>query len=307
LALASAGGYWMSGRALDPVDEIARTMRRIGARNLSERLSLRGTDDELDRLSTVLNQMLGRLESAFQLVTQFTADASHELRTPVGIIRTTGEVIRARQRTPDEHEAAWDQVILQSERMSGLIDDLLVLARADSGGSDLAIEPMDLSAALEAVTDEIRILAECSGLRLSVSIPADCPMTGDPDAIRRLLLVLLDNAIKYTPAGGEIDVRMRTTDSLTRAAIIEVRDTGPGIESAHLPRIFDRFYRISADRSRRTGGSGLGLSIAQWLASLHGGEILVESVPGTGSTFRVILPLRRISLPNSSFLQNQSA
>jgi signal transduction histidine kinase len=273
---------------------------------------LRGAGDELDRLSAVLNQMLGRLESAFQLVTQFTADASHELRTPVGIIRTTAEVIRLRRRTPEEHEAAWDQVILQSERMSGLIGDLLALARADAGrgdmASDMAMQPMDLAATLASIVEEIRILAESSGLRLRTFLDAECPMTGDPDAIRRLFLVLLDNAIKYTPSGGEVEIRLRTVDSLgAPAAVVEVRDTGPGIDAQHLRRIFDRFYRVSADRSRNTGGAGLGLSIAQWLASLHGGEITVESAPGAGSTFRVILPLGKMTHPNSAFLQNQPA
>ena len=308
LALAAAGGYWMSGRALKPVAEIATTVRKIGARNLSERLTLRGAGDELDSLSSLLNQMLDRLESAFQLVSRFTADASHELRTPVGIIRTTAEVIRSRPRTAVEHEAAWDQVILQSERMSGLIDDLLVLARADAGRSDVAVEPMDLAVTLSEVMGEVRILAESSQLRLTASLDPACPMTGNPDGIRRLLLILLDNAIKYTPAGGEVQVRMYTSDSFALAgAIVEIRDTGPGIEPQHLPHIFERFYRISSDRSRNTGGSGLGLSIARWLASLHGGEIVVESVPGTGSVFRVILPVSRISARNSAFLQNQPA
>lgn len=190
----------MSGRALKPINEIASMVTTIGARNLSERLVLRGTDDELDRLSGVLNQMLGRLQSAFQFVTQFTADASHELRTPVGIVRTTAEVIRSRRRSPEEHEAAWDQVILQSQRMTGLIDDLLVLARADAGRSDLVMVPMDVAAVVGAVLEEVRILAETSEIHLGASLVHDCPMSGDPDAIRRLFLVLLDNAISTRPA-----------------------------------------------------------------------------------------------------------
>ena len=296
LLLACSGGYWMSGRALKPVDEIARTVEQIGSKTLTERLTQRGTGDELDRLSDTINHMLARLESAFQLVTQFTADASHELRTPVAIIRTTGEVIRASRRTAEEHEAAWNQVVIQTERMSGLIDDLLLLARADTGRSELAFEAMDLAETVCTVTGEMRILAEASGLRLTTSIPSECPMSGDPEAIRRLLLVLLDNAIKYTGAGGEVAVSMRIEEDFgkescgKRSAIVEVRDTGSGIGAEDLPRIFDRFYRISADRSRKSGGAGLGLSIAKWLACQHGGDIVAESAAGKGSTFRVTLP-----------------
>jgi heavy metal sensor kinase len=292
LILACVSGYWMSGRALRPVEEIDQTVRRISSLTLTERLNLRHTDDELDRLSVTINQMLERLESAFRLVVQFTADASHELRTPVAIIRTTAEVIRGSRRTPEEYEEAWDQVVLQSERMSRLIDDLLLLARADAGRSDLSFEAIDLADTVNGVTAEVKVLADASSLELTKSAPLSCPAFGDPDAIHRLLLILLDNAIKYTPAGGKIDVRLDVEESLEgRMAVIEISDTGAGIGPAHLPYVFDRFYRVSIDRSRKTGGSGLGLAIARWLASLHNGEIRVESEEGKGSVFRVVLPL----------------
>lgn len=292
LILACIGGYWLSGRALRPVDEIDRTVRRIGSRTLSERLALRNTGDELDRLSLTINQMLERLESAFKLVVQFTADASHELRTPVAIIRTTAEVTRESRRTTEEHEEAWDQVVLQSERMSRLVDDLLLLARADAGHSDVIFEAVDLAEIVNAVTAEVKVLAVASGLDLSRSAPPSCPAFGDPDAIRRLLLILLDNAIKYTPPGGTISVHLDIRNSLTgNHAVVEIKDTGIGIAPADLPHVFDRFFRVSTDRSRKTGGSGLGLAIAKWLVSLHHGEILVESELGVGSVFRVLLPL----------------
>jgi signal transduction histidine kinase len=256
----------------------------------------------------MVNQMLTRLESSFHLVTRFTADASHELRTPVGIVRTTAEVIRSRPRSAEEHEAAWDQVLLQSERMSGLIDDLLVLARADAGRSEHNVESVDLASIIISIAGEMSIIAQRQGLNLHVTAPATCPTQVDPEGIRRLVSALIDNAIKYTPPGGEISISMHIADSFNYpAAIIEVRDTGVGIGPDDLPRIFDRFYRVSTDRSRRTGGVGLGLSIARWLASLHGGEILVESVPGAGSTFRVILPLNKVPSPDSAILQNQPA
>jgi heavy metal sensor kinase len=288
LLLASAGGYWMSGRALRPVDEMARTIERIGAKSLSARLTLRGAGDELDRLAGTVNRMLARLESAFQLIAQFTADASHELRTPVAIIRTTGEVIRTRPRSGSEHEAAWDQVIAQTERMSGMIDGLLLLARADAGRLVPAHEPMDLADTVREAAAELRILAEKSGLRMTAEIPAHCAMKGDAESIRRVLMALLDNAIKYTPPGGEIDIRMTAQQE---SAEIAIHDTGVGIAAEDLPRIFDRFYRTSTDRSRTSGGAGLGLAIAQALAALHGGEIAAESSPGAGSTFRLRLPL----------------
>jgi heavy metal sensor kinase len=292
LLLACIGGYWLSGRALRPVDEIAQTVQRIGSRNLAERLTLRGTGDELDRLAATMNQMLSRIDSAFRLVTRLTADASHELRTPVAIIRTTGEVIRSTKRTTEEHEIAWDQVLLQAERMSSLIDDLLLLARADAGHSQPYFESVDLAEVLRFAIGDIRILAETARIKLTVSVLPECFMSGDADALRRLLMILLDNAIKYTDAGGEVSVLLDVDESAERhSAMIEVRDTGVGIGPDDLPRVFDRFYRVSTDRSRQTGGSGLGLSIAQWLASLHGGRIAVTSDLGKGSTFRVTLPL----------------
>jgi signal transduction histidine kinase len=223
---------------------------------------------------------------------QFTADASHELRTPVAIIRTTAEVIRGSRRTPEEYEEAWDQVVLQSERMSRLIDDLLVLARADAGRSDVSFEAIDLADTVNGATAEVKVLADASGLELTKSVLPSCPAFGDPDAIRRLLLILLDNAIKYTPAGGRIEIRLDVEGSVEGPmAVIEISDTGAGIGPDDLPRVFDRFYRVSMDRSRKTGGSGLGLAIARWLASLHEGEIRVESELGKGSAFRVLLPL----------------
>jgi heavy metal sensor kinase len=288
LALAAGGGYWMSGRALKPVDEIAVTVARINSETLTERLRLRGTGDELDRLSGLINQMLERLESAFHRVTQFTADASHELRTPVAVIRTTGEVMQASVGGPDEHHAEWVHVTRQAARMSSLIDDLLLLARTDANHTDLAFDTVDLSEVVLAAVGEIKILLETSGLRLTTSVPPHCSITGSADALRRVVLALLDNAIKYTENGGEIGVRMTVAESRIR---VEVSDTGIGIPPADLPRIFDRFYRVSMDRSRQTGGAGLGLAIAKSLALLHGGDIEALSEPGKGSTFRVVLPL----------------
>jgi heavy metal sensor kinase len=294
LLIASIGGYWMSRRALDPVDRIAERAQEIGALNLSGRLPLRGSGDELDRLSETLNAMLERIESAFKRVTQFTADASHELRTPAAIIHTTAEVALSRPRTPEEHERAWQLVISESERTAKLIGDLLTLARADSGSGGLVLEPMDLVECVQEACRDGRILAESANLLLEVDLPESCTCHGDRDALGRLCLILLDNAVKYTSSGGKVSVALRL---LPDSCVLEVRDTGIGIPCAEQLHIFDRFYRVAGDRSRKTGGAGLGLAIAQWIVQRHRGTLTVESFPGKGSTFAATLPA--VS-PNSS-------
>jgi heavy metal sensor kinase len=292
LLLASAGGFWMSRRALEPVDQITRTAGEIGAYNLSERLPMRKAGDELDRLSATLNSMFARLEAAFRQITQFTADASHELRTPVAIIRTTAELARNKPRTPEEYRKALDGILTESERTSRLIEDLLLLARADAGADTIAQEPTSLAECLRDAAAEVRILAEHKGVSLEAADPTECTVTGDRQAIRRLLLILLDNAIKYTPPGGKVAVNLKIENSVPKpSAVVEVRDTGMGISADDLQHVFERFYRAAKDRSRNTGGAGLGLSIARWIAEKHGGEVWAESNPEMGSVFRVRLPL----------------
>jgi signal transduction histidine kinase len=264
--------------------------KAIGAENLAERLPLRGADDELDRLSETLNGMFARLDEAFRKITQFTADASHELRTPVAIIRTTAELTRRRPRTQTEYEEALDRILAESERTSHLIEDLLMLARADAEVENLVSEPMDLVRSLRDACEEGRILADAAGLEFSVEAPSSFPTTGDPQALRRLFLILIDNAVKYTPSGGAVRVTMIAG---TADATVEVQDTGPGIPADELPHLFDRFYRVEKDRSRESGGVGLGLSIARSIAIHHSGEMTVESRLGAGSTFRVRLPIVR--------------
>jgi len=289
---ASLGGYWMSGRALRPVDELVMRAQSISAHNLTDRLPSRGTSDELDRLADTLNAMLARLESAFERITRFTADASHELRTPVAIVRTTAEVTRAKSRTPAEHEKAWEVVLTQANEMTRLIDDLLLLARADSETDAPLRELIDAAEVLREACEEIRVMADVAGLSLNVQIPQECILLGDPADLRRIVLILLDNAIKYTPKPGGIFVQLSLDGSTKpRMAVISVRDTGIGILQDDLPHIFDRFYRASRDRSRKTGGVGLGLTIARYLAERHEGYIQVESTPRRGSTFYLFLPV----------------
>jgi heavy metal sensor kinase len=290
LGLAALGGYWISGRALKTVDDIGTAARRIGAANLSERLPSRGTGDELDRLSDTLNGMLTRLEQSFDRITQFTADASHELRTPIAIIRATAEIIRSLPRSPEEQHKAWNVVVTQTERTSRVIDDLLFLARADSASEALNVETLDLPAAIQEASNEMDLVARSAGISMSTSILPGCSIRGDAEALHRLWLILLDNAIKFTPRGGSVLISLETMSS-PACAEVKVSDTGVGIAADDVLHVFDRFYRVSRDRSRQSGGAGLGLSIAHWIVATHHGHIAVESTPGVGSTFTIRLPL----------------
>jgi len=289
LLIAALGGDWMSRRALAPVDEITQSAREISAQNLAMRLAVPHTGDELERLATTLNEMLSRLDTAFQRITQFTADASHELRTPVAVIRTSAELALRQPRTEAEHREALSHILRESETVSRMIEQLLLLARADSGSTAIPITRTNLSEILEKVWTQATILAESKHLSPEASIP-QMPVwiRGDPASLERLFLILLDNAVKYTPDGGRIELRVSTNDGF---AVTEIRDTGIGIASEDIPHIFDRFYRADRARSRESGGTGLGLAIGQWIAAAHGGEIRVESAPSAGSSFQVWLPL----------------
>jgi heavy metal sensor kinase len=298
LLVAAAGGYWMSRRALEPVDSITRSAHRISAKDLSLRLPLRGVGDELDRLSGTLNEMFARLGSAFDRVTRFTADASHELRTPIAVIRTTAELARTKPRTQPEYEQALDRILTESERTTSLIEDLLLLARADEEIDEVVRDPVNLAEVVRDACVEARILAEAGKIDLAMEDSAAAVVNGDGSALHRMLLALLDNAIKYTPAGGKVRVSMQIERS---QALVTIKDTGIGIPEEELPHIFDRFYRASKDRSRRNGGAGLGLSIAQWIASRHGGTITVDSAVGRGSAFVLRLPI------SSALIQNRAS
>lgn len=288
LLLASAGGYWISRRALTPVDEIARMARTISSKNLSSRLAVPQSRDELQRLSETLNGMLERLDAAFKRITQFTADASHELRTPVALMRTAAEVSLRRPRPEAEYREALTQILKELETTSALIEKLMSLARADSGVEALQLAPIDLTQNFREACRQGRTLAEAKQISFQEQI-ASGPITveGEAHALQRLFLILIDNAVKYTPTGGGVTASLTTVNGF---GIAEIRDTGIGIGEADLPHIFERFYRADKARSRELGGAGLGLSIGRWIAEAHGGSIEVESLVGQGSVFRVRLP-----------------
>ena len=285
LLIASLGGYWMSRRALSPVDEITEAARTIGIQNLSRRLTVPETGDELQRLSETWNDMLSRLETAVKRLTQFTADASHELRTPVALIRTTAELALRRERSPETYRESLRQIVLESEKTARLLEDLLLLARADAGFPALSLERVALTPLVRDVCEQGQVLAEARQLQISAELPEEPVFVeaNDP-ALRRLLLLLVDNAVKYTPAGGRITVSL---DRDPQGATLVVRDTGIGIPDEALPHIFERFYRVDESRNRDGGGAGLGLSIAKWIAERHNASLDAESALGQGSAFRI--------------------
>jgi len=289
LAIAAAGGYWISSRALRPVDEITRAAQTINPQDLSQRVTVPHTGDELQRMAETLNQMLQRIESAVTRITQFTADASHELRTPVGLIRTRAEVTLAKPRTSEQYRDALKEVLVESERTTALIENLMMLARADTGSETLNFDRTNICEIATEVCTQAQSLAEAKQLQWSATIPDTAIWDrGDANALRRLLLILVDNAVKYTPPAGSVRLALQRDGT---DAEIRVSDTGIGISESDLPHIFDRFYRADKARSRELGGTGLGLSIGRWIASAHGGEIKVESSTPNGTTFLVRWPL----------------
>ena len=265
---------------------------------MGERLEKLTTGDELQRLSDTLNQMLARIEGAFLRVTQFTADASHELRTPISLIRTEAEIVLRKSRGEAEYREALRHILLEAERTSSLVEELLSLARADSGRENLHLSSLDLRAAIVETAREWRQLVEARGLQFTEEF-ADCelPVLADRSAVQRLLAILLDNAVKYTPAPGTVELRL---EAQTGNAVISVRDSGVGISVEDQGKIFERFYRVDKARSRELGGAGIGLAIADWIVQQHRGSLTVQSSIGTGSTFFVELPLQPTLTPSEA-------
>jgi signal transduction histidine kinase len=307
IVAAALGGYWISGRALAPVDRITSTARSITAEHLTGRLDVPDSGDELQRLSETLNAMLDRLGASFEEVRRFTADASHELRTPVSIVRTTAEVALRQPRPAEEYRAALESVLQEAERASTLVEDLLLLARADAGVDQAAREVVDVRAIVAGLQARIAAHAAAYGLTATVeTAAAPAVVVADRAALTRLIWILVDNAVKYTPSPGAIGITLALVPDPdvqplgsgtkpgsganvegTAAVTLTVRDTGIGIAREDLPRVFDRFYRTDPARSRESGGAGLGLSIAKSIVDRHGGRIVIESEPGRGTCVRV--------------------
>jgi heavy metal sensor kinase len=286
VTIAGVGGYLLAARALAPIDQISRTAHRISIEDLSTRLSLPPTDDEVGRLAATFNTMLARLDEGVQHERQFTADASHELRTPLTTMQTILSSTLARERTPAEYQQALSDVAEETGHMKLLIEGLLLLARHDASQT-APHEIVDLSRLLQDVTESFLPLAKTKGLELSCQLPQPLTLTGDSDGLIRLFVNVLENAIHYTQQGHITLFLRKATDQFIE---VSVADTGIGIASEHLPRVFDRFFRI--DESRTSSGAGLGLAIASSIAHAHGGTIRVESEVGKGTVFTVHLARR---------------
>jgi heavy metal sensor kinase len=288
LAAASAGGVFLAGRALSPIDSLTRLARRITAEDLSERLAMELPDDEVGRLARTFDDMIARLDAAFRRQRQFTADASHELRTPLTAIKGQVEVALGKERDAADYREVLRSVNEEVDRLIRMVASLLTLARADAGQIPIATEPVSLGDLVVAAVEQLRPMAEQRGLELGVEAGPTVALQADEDLILQLVLNLLDNAIKYTAPGGSVTAAWSAGGG---QAQLRVSDTGAGIPAEHLGRVFDRFYRVDSARSRDEGGAGLGLSICRWIAEAHGGSISAESEPGRGATFTVALPL----------------
>ena len=288
LLLAGGGGWVLAHRALKPVDRMTDAARRISAEHLADRLEETGTRDELDRLAVTLNEMLGRLDSAFSQIRQFSADASHELQTPLTILKGELEVALRSPRSPDEYQRTLKSALEEIDRIAHLVEGLLLLARADTGVLRMDHQPVDVAQLLEEVYGQTKVLADTHALTLDLGPVEPLTIQGDYERLRRLLLNLVDNGIKYTPPGGRVTLSVQQDGGW---ASLQVRDTGIGLSREEQERIFQRFYRAGEARSQGEKGAGLGLCIAQSIAEAHGGTMQVESSPGQGSTFTVSLPL----------------
>lgn len=296
LVASSLMGYWLAGRSLRPVDTMIGELEAIqDGRSLHRRLAVPAGEDELSRLAGKLNAMLSRVETSFNALRRFTADASHELKTPLMVLRAGVERSLTHPKTPDDIVASLDETLRQINQMTELVTNLLTLARADEGRASLVLVDGDLAVLLREAEETAEILGEEQGIEVTCKLP-DGPVRApiDPPRIRQLLMNLITNAVKYTPPGGQIVLALTETDT---AATIAVTDTGLGIAPGDVANVFERFWRADLARSR-TGerpGTGLGLAIAKWIVEAHGGTIEVQSRPGRGSTFTVTLPKGQVS------------
>lgn len=289
LLIAGFGGYAISGRALRPVDRMTRAAQVITVRHLDRRLDVPPAGDELSRLAVTFNDMLARLQAAVAEMSRLTAEASHELRTPVALIRATAEVAISRDRSADDYRHALVDVLSHAERMSLLVGDLLTLARSDAGVEPEDRTTLDLTQVAREAVDDVRPAAAHADVALTADIQAEpIEMHGYADALRRLIVILLDNAVKYSRPGGPASIRVSAGPESPGTVAIEITDAGIGIDPADRPHVFDRFYRAASARQHASEGSGLGLAIARTIVERHHGSIAIGDGPhGKGCTVSV--------------------
>ena len=288
LAVAIVGGYLLVRRSLRPVEQIAHKAEQITQHNLSERLPIACTGDELEQLSTSLNHMIGRLEDAVQNSKRFVADASHELRTPLTVLR--GELENF-NRDPEFDETARDVIgsmLEEVERLTKIVEGLVALSRLDAGEAKVEWVQFDLAELAATTADQMNLLAEDKGITVQSNSKQNVLVEGDRARLKQVIVNLLDNAIKYTSGGGTIQLNVTRQNG---HAILDIADTGIGIPAESVPHVFDRFFRVDKARSRDEGGAGLGLAIVKSICTAHNAEVQVESAVGKGSRFRIRLPL----------------
>lgn len=294
VSAACAGGWLIARQALRLVDRMALAAERISAENLCELVPVDNPHDELGRLATTLNETFDRLRRSIDEIRRFTADAAHELRTPMAVMRTTLEVALRSDLNPEDLRNKTEVALAQATRLSTLIDQLLALSRLETRSPIQVMEEVSLSALLKDVVESIQPAANRKRVSLLVDELPDCIVFGDDVLLSRVFFNLLDNAIKFTPAGGVIRLSAEANESRMQVA---VEDTGPGIDPIHWPHVFQRFYRVDQSRNPQVPGAGLGLAICKSIVVAHGGEITVGSEPGRGARFTVTLPVRLAAPP----------
>ena len=290
LLLAGLSGLFLAIQAMEPINQITHTAQAIHEEDLAQRINYIGPADEVGRLAATFDQMLSRLQAAFERQVRFTSDAAHELRTPLGALKVRIDVILSQPRQPVEYQAALQDMDRQVDRLRRLTQALLFIARIDQERHKIAQEVIDFDEFVDGILEQAMPLAAEKSINLENRSPLPVAFVGNVDMLIRLFLNLLDNAIKYTPVGGEVTICARASGT---TVTITIQDNGPGILPEHLPHLFDRFYRIESSRTRspqEQNGTGLGLAIAYEIARIHDGKLLVESEPGHGSTFTVELP-----------------
>ncbi|HSU52757.1 MAG TPA: ATP-binding protein, partial [Candidatus Dormibacteraeota bacterium] len=286
--LAIGGGYLLVRRALAPVDQIAASAERISSQSLSERLPVPQTGDELERLSVALNHMIERLDQALQHSRRFVADASHELRTPLTVLRGEIESFVQESRLAPEWREGLGSALEELERLVNIVEGLFAISRLDAGEAQAESVPFNLSQLITGTAEQMGLLAEDKKIKVTCNGAANVWVQGDRSRMKQVVVNLLDNAIKYTPAEGAVSLSVTASGGM---AVLEVADNGIGIPKPSLPKVFERFYRVDEARSREQGGAGLGLSIVRSICAAHNGRVEALSTPGQGSIFRVELPL----------------
>ncbi len=290
VAVTLGGGYWLARQALAPVDRMVATAREITSTRLDRRLTAPDPNDEIGRLAATFNGVIERLQRSFEEIRRFSADAAHELRTPLASMRTQAEVALQSPRSPDRDQRVFEDLLEEIDRLTRLVTQLLFLCREDVRlpSGEAPAPAVRLDEVVADVANHMQVVAREKGLSLDLNENPLCLVRGDVDRLRQLCFNILDNAIKYTTAGGTVRVSSRCGDGL---AVLTVSDTGIGIPAEHLPRVFDRFYRVDPARSREVEGTGLGLSICRAIAEAHRGRITIESAPGRGTLVVVTLPV----------------